>query len=205
MKVSQKYNKLYMVLLGVVTYFSAASYSSAVVIDFDDVASGTEITNQYAGLGVTFSGLVNPVTDDTNSAFYGPLASGNVLLADGGDANTGGGYIDLFFSSVGSFSVDLIFLDTGNTATIDVYDSSNLLIDSRVSNVDTGLGDDQRMFVSYLEETEIAWARISFITGDQIVGIDNLTLFAPVPEPSSILLLGLGLLSLSRLVKTKKV
>ena len=172
--------------------FSAA----AIDINFDqfpdgsNVASGTPITNQYAEWGVLFSGPSGPEANGDNQTYYVPLASPpNVLIA-------GGSQIWLNFvdpvsglaASTSAVGADIIFRDTGDVTTLEVFDAFGVSLGSVTTPPDTGIGDE--VFIGFSDPV-IHSAIFFFDRGDSVVGIDNL-IMEPVPEPGAILILGLG-------------
>jgi PEP-CTERM motif-containing protein len=82
--------------------------------------------------------------------------------------------------------------------TIAVYDASNTLIESFVLTFATGGGTDTGFFYGFQETTPIKY----FTLTDSYVGITDLT-YTPVPEPSSLLLLGSGTLGLLGVIRRK--
>lgn len=54
-----------------------ASFTSATTIDFDAIANEAPITNQFAGLGVTFSDLVGLTNSGDTSLFNGSTIASN--------------------------------------------------------------------------------------------------------------------------------
>jgi hypothetical protein len=82
-----------------------------------------------------------------------------------------------------------------NPTTIAVYDSAHNLIESFNLTFTTGGATNSGQFLGFREDT----ADISYFTlTDNYIGLTNLTIVegAPVPEPSSLALLGMGSLSL---------
>lgn len=75
-------------------------------------------------------------------------------------------------------------------AVIAVYDSSWNLIESYTLSFSTGGGFDTGFFYGFQETTPIKY----FTLTDNYIGITNLTTGAAVPEPSSLMLIGTGLL-----------
>lgn len=73
---------------------------------------------------------------------------------------------------------------------IAVYDSSSNLIESFTLSFSTGGGLDTGFFYGFQETTPIKY----FTLTDNFIGITNLTTSAAVPEPSSLMLIGTGLL-----------
>ena len=168
-----------------------ANGAFATIINFDNLAGGTTVTNQYAGLGVTFSGTNSPITSDSFTGSYGSLASDTILLSGGGSPSI----INLIFSSVvGYVSADIIFRDTGEVASLQVFNAAMASLGSWTTLADTGPGDEVTLLGTV---AGIAFATLTFDATDTVVGIDNLGFTdISVPEPSVLVLLAFGLAAL---------
>lgn len=122
--------------LAVASAFAAAP-AQAVTINFDDVASGTNIASTYSALGVSFN---NPLGGGIFAAFSSLAASaGNVVsvFASGVPAfDARDGAVEAVFSSLQRFvSIDAAILrlpeglgTPANAPKLEVYDSGNNLI-----------------------------------------------------------------------------
>ena len=137
---------------------------------------------------------------------YGFVANGfwdsAFIMAGVNDAFANYGVVDTMtfafpttVSAVGGF---LNYAPGYGTPTIAVYGASNNLIESYVLNFSTGGGTDSGFFYGFQETTPIKY----FTLSDAYIGITNLTT-SSVPEPSSLLMLGSGVLGLMGLVRRK--
>ena len=177
-------------------YTAEAAWLSAVpaptVIDFDNLASGTAVSNQYAG--VTFAPFNNglPVA----AAESNPLSLFNVLSVDPLPSSAGGG-VRIGFDSpqqgMAFWYNDSQF--AGNVAT--VYGTSNQVLGSfeLVFPHPT-----EWLFVGFRSPVnDIARIDIAMGDGDRVT-LDNVQFSAAVPEPSAaaLLLAGIPLLWVMR-------
>jgi hypothetical protein len=170
------------------------------VINFDDVSASCvfvqtiHLSEQYFSLGVHFQG---PGGNDGGAIlnqcgnFGVPAASGvnflafnrNALLSDGGvpkDPET-----ILFDYLMTDVSIYATGGDRPSTFTMQAYNSVNILVDTdTITTADWG-----PLSVSWAGG--IKYVILQEIGGDNVFVYDNLS-FTPVPEPVTLLLLGLG-------------
>lgn len=168
----------------------ALASAAPVVINFDDLASGTVLTNQYAALGVTFSAtedgnavgsVVTAFTNNTNPNVWSNCFNG--FCADRADV------VRMDFTS-GASAVQF-WVDTAGSLSpvFNAYDGLGNLLESIVAPA-TGQGNFTLLQfaatgISYIEglQPEDSWAYL----------IDTLQ-FEPgtVPEPATLPLIGLA-------------
>lgn len=174
---------------------------AAVSIDFNDGTSGVAIDGFYSPLGITFS----------NASWQGPnvnqsgTPSTGLFLADVTDTgpvtpytpNSSTPIVGVFSSP--ETSVSILAFDIGAAgARIDAYDATvggNLVAFDQFFGVGVGVGTYATLSVNgpSINRIELYQPSQSLALTDG-VGFDNLSLSAaPVPEPSTLLLLGAGL------------
>ncbi|MDH4392681.1 MAG: hypothetical protein QE285_14820 [Aquabacterium sp.] len=198
----------------------ATSQAAAVTLDFEDLAEGVLLSNQYAGLGVIFSANAHSggnnnstaedwatntgmtITGDDVSQVGGPaLASGKLLHSfnDFLDADGDPSIMASFTAPIDSFSADFVGIDpsllTGG-ATLTAFNGP--LVVGFVEADACSEICQQTLSISAPSITRVAFAPGTF---DDWVGVDNIsfTLATPIPEAGSavMLALGLGLLPLA--------
>ena len=190
-------------------------HASAVTIDFENLAVGSVLSNQYSGIGAVFAGnafsgagsstsgaawasntdmtVVSSAGSDVGILGAPSLVSGNVLgsfngwLGEDGDPS----FSILFSTPVTSVSADFAGVSTPADVRLFAYNGANLL--GSVAGMTAG-----QLTLSYSAGsiTRVAITPGSF---DDWAAVDNIV-FAPVPEPASygMMVLGLGLLGLVR-------
>ncbi len=141
---------------------------SEVLIDFDSLAQFTNVTTQFSGLGVTFSGsnVVTPASGGGNQVLN---VTGSLRLDFSPNMDRGG------FDYVAA---------VGQTITLDLYNASGVLLE-------TISGTDTSGFLGIARTgSEVAYAIIH--DGGLQFSIDNVRFenVAAAPEPATLVLLG---------------
>lgn len=190
-------NKSLRTALGVAA-FAAAGFAQAMSMTFNDLAAGTMVTNQYAG--VTFS-------SSSGSANYAYGFNGNNILCTG---PVGGGincledtYID-FATPVNSLTFWAI------EPNFDGPDADFRIFQDGVYTTTLpliGLGGTGNKFVDLSAYAHITRLEIVNILVDDInergIGWDNFTM-APVPEPETWVLVLAGLATVSLVARRRR-
>lgn len=171
--------------------------SAATTINFDNLAPGTAVTNQYAAQGVLFG--VDPALDTlvniiiANSGLQ--TSPPNVLAAAGMYTD---GYISFAFP-LGALDVAFKANSVEEGATASYYDSGGFLLFSQTL---TGPNSTTPVSFAYVvPQGGTPVAKVVIRAFEEVFAdpfaIDDLV-FTLVPEPAAISLLALGLLMLAR-------
>lgn len=161
-------------------------------IDFNDGTSGNDIGTFYTTLGVTF--LNGEWTNQTSDFTPHPQSTGLMFIGDGANfqPKVGTPIVITFASAMASVSLIANSVNA-NGARLELYDSlvgGSLLDSDQVVGTSGSLNSN---FVLSGSGTGILRAVVyqPFSVESEGVLFDNLT-FAPIPEPSAFLLIGLG-------------
>jgi hypothetical protein len=165
----------------------ASAAASAVTLDFEGFNHYTQITSQYAPVGVNFTSTDSYILNVPNYNYggYPPHSGVGVLYSAStgtisGDINGGGTQLSFFYTS-GSGKVKLKLYSAGD------------LVGFATSNTNYGS-------ISYLAIAGTTFDHFEITGTPNFYTIDDLTVdaTAPVPEPATMAALAVGLVALRR-------
>lgn len=195
--------------LTLLSILAVSAGANAVLINFDDLANGTVVSNQYAG--VTFSSGGRTGANELGSGFNYASNSDRTAGTDGGagyqasDKNilhTFGGWLNedgdpvitlTFSTAIKSISALFLGINSADAKYTRLI-ARNGGMDVAVASATSNGGSRQTLSLTNLNVTQIQMTPGYF--GDW-VGIDNIE-YELVPEPATMIALGLGAAAMMR-------
>ena len=193
-------NAIHVLALAALT--AAAANASGTTLTFNDLAVGTQLSTQYAGVVFSANALVGSSyatnTDMTIVSSTGPdvgfdlglphLATGNVLRSFSAWLNENGdpSFRVSFTNAITSFSADFAGVYAASNVRLLAYDGGTLL-----RTVVGASSDDQ--FTLSITGSHITSVIVLPGTLGDYVAVDNVQYTAAVPEPSAWMLGAIGL------------
>lgn len=169
---------------------SAAVAGASTTIDFEQYASGTQITNQYASQGITFNNAYELVAPDYNYFGY-PPHSGNGVADELPNSP-----LSMTFSTPQTLVTGYYTSDFD--ATLTAYDSLGNLVET--VDLSSNYGSNSLFTVSGTDITTIDLnGSPDFLTIDDVTFSQS----AATPEPSSLVLLGTGIAGFAGVVRRR--
>lgn len=167
----------------------------ATTLDFEDLPDLTSVGEFYSSYGVHFNGAISLTAGFSLNEIDYPPSSG--LIAIGDDF----GPIQITFDNP---TQDIFANFTfGSQLTLSAYDGSGNLIGTYINPLSSNFSDSELITLNYTNVSSLIISGQmlnSFILDDL-----NYTSLAPVPEPSTLFLLGGGLVGLLRHNRKKTI
>ncbi len=179
----------------------ASANASAVSIDFETLADGAAVTNQFTGAGLTFSNAISLKAGFSLNELDFPPHSGSVVVSDDGGPMT-----LLFSSPVTQVSAFFTYVVPAPlTLTLTAWDALDVVLGSTLSLYSTNAalsGDPGSSPNEFLELVFASGISKLTVTGDAGGGsfvLDDLVFTptaVPIPEPGTAVLTAIALAGL---------
>lgn len=113
-----------------ILFYSNPGNANIVTIDFNDLATGTDVSNQYASQGVTFSLIGSSLPGPNTFALVDGSTPLNIFGATGNAINPGDDHRDPFWDIQIDFAMSIEYfsilaLDAEESFTVRIYDDLN--------------------------------------------------------------------------------
>lgn len=171
--------------------FTGVEAAFGTTIDFETLSDSEVVTNQYAGLGVTFSNAIAYTAGiSLNEVDFPPHSGLNVVSDNGGPMGVTFSAPQANVSAYFTYTVPL---------TLSFYDALNNLegtVNSAFSSNFVSSGNPPNEFLSFAWVSGISEVVITGDPSGSSFVMDDLT-FTPVPEPATLFLLLSGLLGIA--------
>lgn len=185
------YKKILSLLVGI-GIMSTVNSANATVINFDDIYGNVQVTNQYSSLGVTFYQTYE--LDSWDPTYVPPKYSGDHAVFSG---NNNSSYI-VFNNDITSFS--LLGVAANYSLNLDFYDANMNMVQqySQYMPLNTWT-------LASVDLTNLGVRGVAIYDHGGTYGYDDVTFSSnTVPEPSTLLLVGSGIIGLAGLTRFRK-
>lgn len=172
---------------------AVAVHAAPVMINFDEQAAGTSITNQYAALGVNFTQA--SISDFTCCGTPTPTLVNAEFGGGGGDTR----YSSLsmaFSTAMSAVGFDFNYYGTTSGAVALAYGAGGALLETlNITTVGSSTLEPVAFSVNGIESVEVR--TFGYPSAGWLFAIDNLQFETgnSVPVPGSLALLGIGLVA----------
>ncbi len=179
-------------LLFVVLSFSSLAFAGSETINFEQYAGYTQITNQYASIGVTFDSALQLVAPNYDYFDFPPHSGNGVITDDPSNV------ITMTFAAgfAGTSLTGWYNAPAGMTAT--AYNSMGQVIATFTGSTTPGITQEFALNAS----TYIAYITFNDAGGGDYMTLDDLT-WTSIPEPATTLVMGSGLLTFGIMLRRK--
>lgn len=177
-----------------------AARADTLTLNFDELAAGAILSNQYSALGVVFSNSAGPLEVEADP-LAPPFTPPNSILPFNFTA-AGSFNQATFFVPVSQVSVTMgDFGEDEDVLHLELYDSSDALLASEVVVLSASVNGGLTLNAS---APNVAYARFYGVgAANNSVYFDNFS-YTVIPEPATMLLLGTGLAGICGMIRRRR-